>query len=334
VPGSLSFVPKDAKIHRSIVVEPALNSMVQRGIGRLLKEKLRSQGVDLYDQTRNQRLARVGSLDGSLATIDLSSASDTLSRELVYELLPLDWAIFLNYSRTSEVKYKGNLIQLEKWSSMGNGYTFELESMIFYALAFGVCRDLGLPTQSISVYGDDIIVPVEAYTRLRRVLEFCGFTVNNQKSFYSGPFRESCGKDYLSGIDVRPIYVKDLLTYRDLYRLHNFFYSQYDDESCELVLKYIPLHLRLYGPDDERYGHGHLWSREFCKKPYKRARGWGGFVFDTYTLKPTRCFRPLPGDYILPVYSIYAFGSAEDVDHFVVRGDRGYKRTSIYSLTP
>ena len=98
--GKLQFVPKSSKTKRSIVVEPTLNGFGQQGIGKHLKNRLRLFGVDLRDQTRNQNLAREGSLEDNLSTIDLASASDTISYGLVLHLLPVDWFDLLDRFRT------------------------------------------------------------------------------------------------------------------------------------------------------------------------------------------------------------------------------------------
>lgn len=338
--GRLQFVPKNAKTYRSIVVEPLLNSLAQKGIGSYLRDRLRRVGVDLNDQTRNQQLARKGSVDGSLATVDLSSASDTISKEIVSALLPLDWYSFLSRYRTGRVTYRGASFSQEKFSSMGNAFTFELESLLFYALAHSVCRHLRLSTDDVSVYGDDIIVPVEAFPLLCDVLNACGFSVNAKKSFASGHFRESCGKDYLHGIDVRPYYQKKLVSPLSLFVLHNYYMRCFDFESARAVLKYIPVALRLYGPDG--YGDGHLIGSWEGRQPrHVRRRGWEGSTFDTYALTNRVIKRPAPGDYILPGYSIYVRGDPEGpvhldppspTDHFVVRGVKGYKRLTIYTL--
>lgn len=84
------MVPKSAKTHRTISAEPTGNSFLQQGVGRYIRQRLKRFGVDLDDQTINQDLARRALLD-NLATIDLSSASDTLSIGLVKLLLPPDW---------------------------------------------------------------------------------------------------------------------------------------------------------------------------------------------------------------------------------------------------
>lgn len=98
----VAFVPKDAKTSRTICIEPHLNIYFQKGVGTYLKRLLKRRGVDLRKegQPRNQWLARLASRTGYLATIDLSSASDTVSRELVWDLLPYDWACFLDDLRS------------------------------------------------------------------------------------------------------------------------------------------------------------------------------------------------------------------------------------------
>ena len=187
-----------------------------------MRDRLRRFGIDLSSQERNKNLARIGSLTKALATLDLSSASDMISIELVYHLLPIEWVFFLKYFRTPVVEYQGNRHVLEKFSSMGNGFTFPLESLIFYALAISCVEEKEL-FDCVSVYGDDIIIPVKYYDTLVQVLTCCGFSVNKSKSFKNGPFRESCGGDYYEGIDIRPVYLKDRLSGFDAFRLHNFF---------------------------------------------------------------------------------------------------------------
>lgn len=198
-------VPKTAKTDRGICVEPTLNSFAQLGVGSVIRDKLKRFGVDLNDQTKNQNLAQRAWKDG-LATIDLSAASDSVSASLVHTILPYAWFELLDLFRCDFSYVKGMWVELEKFSSMGNGYTFELESLIFYAL----CR-MCVPIHDhgkISVYGDDIIVPREYAGLLIERLEFLGFKVNRSKSFLAGNFFESCGADFFKGINVRPFYLK------------------------------------------------------------------------------------------------------------------------------
>jgi hypothetical protein len=208
VPGNrIAFVPKTAVTHRTIAIEPLMNVYAQLGLGKLMRRKLRLKcGLDLDDQVPNQDMACRGSIDGSLATIDLSSASDTVARELVRFLLPHEWFERLDLCRSKVGLLDGKWLRYEKFSSMGNGYTFELETLIFWSLAISCVKLLELDPFEVRVYGDDIIVPSKAYDFLIEVLTFCGFTANSSKSFREGPFRESCGKDFYDGLEVRPFF--------------------------------------------------------------------------------------------------------------------------------
>lgn len=213
VPGNkVTFVPKTGLVDRPIAIEPLINIYAQLGIGKMIRKRLQKVGIDLNDQSRNQRLAAQGSLNGLLSTIDLSSASDTVSRNLVSFLLPEKWHDRMDLCRSKVGLFEDKWIYYEKFSSMGNGFTFELESLIFWALAASVCQALGINSSEVSVYGDDIIVPVQAYDLLETVLTFCGFVLNKAKSFKEGYFRESCGKDYYNGINVRPFFQKEVPT--------------------------------------------------------------------------------------------------------------------------
>lgn len=336
-PGELMFVPKSAKTHRSIIVEPSLNSLVQKGIGTVLKRRLKRAGVDLYDQSRNRELARRSSMDNSLATIDLSSASDTISRELVSQLLPLDWYILLNSSRTSSVIHKksGQVFDLHKFSSMGNGYTFELESLIFYALTWAVCRVEEIQP-FVSVYGDDIICPTSIYDNLSDVFTYCGFSVNRKKSFIDGPFRESCGADFLNGVNVRPYYQKTTWSPAALCCFYNNLirsgWSGVFPRALSILLENIPDQFRIYGPDG--FGDGHLISDAPPLRHHRREHGWEGFVFDTFIPLTRKVKHKCVGHSILPYYSVYIGESREQsVNHFIVRGTRaGQKRISVYKL--
>jgi hypothetical protein len=63
---------------------------------------------------------------------------------------------------------------------------------------------------SVSVYGDDMIAPVDAFETIVDLLESLGFKVNLSKTFSKGKFRESCGIDAWDGVNVTPSYVKVL----------------------------------------------------------------------------------------------------------------------------
>lgn len=214
------FVDKNAKTDRFISAEPSGNLFLQLGFGSAIRKRLKRVGVNLDDQKINQRYAARAWVDG-LATVDLSRASDTICRELVWLLLPPSWAFALDSVRSPACQLEGRTYHLSKFSSMGNGFTFELESLIFWALARATQIIRGDAQGPISVYGDDIICPVGLVPMLRDIFTFCGFTLNDKKTHSDGPFRESCGKHYFEGYDVSPIYQKTDLTGIEQIRGHN-----------------------------------------------------------------------------------------------------------------
>jgi hypothetical protein len=201
----VEVVPKNWKTGRTIACEPEGNVFLQLAGDSYIKNRLkRNLNVDLSDQSRNQELARLGSIDGSLATLDLSMASDTLAYNLVAELLPFEWFKFFNDVRSPLGFFKatGEVLTYAKFSSMGNGATFSLETLVFAAC----CKAVG--STRFSVYGDDIIIESELYRPLTLLLGYFGFKVNDEKSYHTGPFRESCGADWHLGTNVTPFYLR------------------------------------------------------------------------------------------------------------------------------
>jgi hypothetical protein len=222
----ITFVPKNAKTHRPIAVEPDFNLWFQLSIGKMIRRRLkRNAGIDLDTQRNNQSAARLGSITGSLATLDLKSASDTISSEVVrYLISGQDWLACMEACRSHYGTLDGASFKWEKFSSMGNGFTFELETLIFWALAASTCEYLQLDP-AVWVFGDDVVIPTEAASKFEEILHFCGFSLNSSKSFSTGKFRESCGVHYFDGLDCQPIYLKsDFLTVEDVYKAHNAIY--------------------------------------------------------------------------------------------------------------
>jgi len=208
-----TVVPKDAVKDRGIAIEASLNVAYQLSLGRLVKGVLqRKWWLDLRKgQTLHSWLAREASRKGHLCTIDLSNASDTVSRLLVRLFLPSDWYDVMSSLRSPSTLVDGKWHFLEKFSSMGNGYTFELETLIFAAIVRACARLHGitLTPMDVGVYGDDIICPTEISCSVLSLLRYFGFTPNPKKTFTTGSFRESCGGDFYAGFDVRAHYVKE-----------------------------------------------------------------------------------------------------------------------------
>lgn len=326
-PSKFGTVPKNYKTDRGICVEPSLNAFFQGAVGRYIRNRLYRVGVNLRDgKTINQRLARKGSIDQSIATIDLSMASDTIAYNLVAHLLPLDWFRLLDVLRSDTAIFEGKNLILEKFSSMGNGFTFELETLIFHCLGLACAETIGVYEKHLHhTVGDDIIVPACVGPLLIEVLEYCGFVVNTDKSFLKGNFRESCGGDYHKGNSVRPWFKKESFSSRTLYGLHNWCFRE--GRSLEVESSIHRDHEFLYGPDG--YGDGHLVVSNPFPYLYRTRKlirgGYGGFFFDTYTLKPRHYVENLPNDRFVPAYTAYVRASVDDpFDITVRRGHKGY----------
>lgn len=210
-----STVPKTGLTDRSIGVEPSINVFYQLALGRLIRRRLSDNaGWNLsMAQDIHRQVAYDCSVVPTYATLDLSNASDTLCRNLVRLLLPPSWLALLDALRSPTTEIGGKVVYLDKFSSMGNGFTFELETLVFAALCSAVLKKHGGWGQlgmDLFVFGDDIIVPDCLVREVSAVLAFCGFKLNESKSFFGDvPFRESCGADYFRGVSVRPLYLKE-----------------------------------------------------------------------------------------------------------------------------
>lgn len=221
----LSFVPKNNAVARSICTEPSLNMFAQLGYGKLIEDRLkRRYSIDLSDQPDiNAALARRGSVDQSYFTIDLSMASDSISLNMLERFVPPHVVSMLEALRSPVTTTpNGEEIVLHMVSSMGNGFTFPLQTALFCCAVDAAFRTDNTPMRRVDrakgtlpnfgVFGDDIIGPNGLYDKVARLLELLGFTVNTEKSFSDGFFRESCGSDYYLGFNVRGVYIKSLKT--------------------------------------------------------------------------------------------------------------------------
>jgi hypothetical protein len=308
-------VPKDASTNRVIAVEPGINLWFQSSIGDMVGKRLLRRGIDLRFQERNQELARLGSINNRLATVDLSSASDSIARAVVEELLPPRWYHVMDACRSHYGSRNGQVKKWEKFSSMGNGFTFQLETLIFYAVALCCTEYLHQETGAVSAYGDDVIIPSACYELFSRMMDFYGFRVNGKKSHTDSPFRESCGAHWYRGVDVKPIYLKDRVSsVLSIYRLANavrrlshrrMFLYGCDSKLrgvFDLLFKKVPAGLRLLVPD---------------------GKGDGGFVVNFDEATPSRARNGIEG---------YHYRALSEVSHAYYDETEGYLLASLWSL--
>ncbi len=213
-------VDKDSTKRRFISTEPTGNMYLQQGTMECFYNRLKAVGLDLeLLPMQHIRRAYLSSITCREATIDWASASDCEAIELVRWGLPGDWFGIVDAIRSPTTSIGDEEVVLGMVSTMGNANTFPIETLLFWAYAHAVRLSENPLTNAlypkwedlltVSVFGDDCIVPTVMAESYIAVMERIGFIVNDSKSFYgSEPFRESCGGDFLHGYDVRPYTIR------------------------------------------------------------------------------------------------------------------------------
>jgi len=220
VPVKVTLVPKTLKTPRVIAMEPTCMQYMQQAVLRTFlehfyKDDFLKKVIGFDDQEPNRQMAYQGSLDQRTATLDLSDASDRVSNQLVRSMFNrwphLKGAVEATRSRRAELP-SGEVIRLSKFASMGSALCFPIEAMVFTTMIFvGIQRSLNKPlgrkdlygfSDSVRVFGDDLIVPTDHVRSVVQTLEHFGARVGLDKSFWTGKFRESCGREYFNGHDV------------------------------------------------------------------------------------------------------------------------------------
>lgn len=306
------FVPKTFSKLRTISMEPTAIQYFQQGVMKRLYHYIDchpylGRRVQLRDQSQNRNMARQGSIDNSLSTIDLSAASDTVAWALVKGVFagtPLLKWLYATRSKTTKLP-NGDAIALKKFAPMGSALCFPIECLIFSAVVeYTTQKWCTLHNQAkpdYTVYGDDLVIPSHLSGEIIEALESLGFVVNKDKSFCNGPFRESCGGDYYEGFDVSSLYYRlpafrskrvapevyaaicstiNLCVERDLPILRSFlldlivkmkpYFSSKTTESPSLYSPF-PTNFHVSQKWDENW---QLWLGKFCtvsSRPVKRV---------------------------------------------------------------
>lgn len=228
-PVRVIFVPKTAKTPRVIAIEPVYMQYTQQAflsafVDGIESDPLLGRSIHFTDSSINSSLARKASIDKSYATLDLSEASDRVHAALVVALFGsntgLRNAVFACRSAKAKLP-NGEIITLKKFASMGSALCFPIESMVFFTLCvLAGLRVRGKPVSlpyirdvasQITVFGDDLIVPVAWSEMCINMIESVGLRVNRSKSFSNGSFRESCGTDAYKGHLVTPVYIRSVM---------------------------------------------------------------------------------------------------------------------------
>lgn len=337
----ISFVPKTVRTLRSIAVEPLLNTYLQKGVDNVMRRNLLRVGIDLKRQSINSEMARQGSLsdsEESFVTLDLRNASDSISKGLCKQLLPPDWYNFLNCIRSSNYKLDGIEYQYQKFCSMGNGFCFPLETLLFTAAC--VASGCGKAPVDFHVYGDDIIVRKKHVQSLIPLLEDMGFELNSDKSFVEGHFRESCGSDWYNGDDVRPMTLDFRLnSLQSLFKFWNLtrrsartraFFDGIWGDLISLVPKRLQFLRPVAGNEDSAFS---VEKDLFMSSPYAwwskdlQAWGWTELVSLPY---PDKGWKSIPRSNILLVIAALR-GSSSETPFAIRRKARKAIRKVAYS---
>jgi len=203
------LVDKTWKSLRMIMPNTTLGTLYSSGMGRTIEDRLRSHNYDIkHLQPVHGELARFGSLTGSLVTADQSMASDNITVQLVDAILPRPWASALKFGRIEGMALYGQRLATPTFATMGIGFTFPLQTLIFLCLLLSIRDYCKLDEQTVvSVFGDDLIYATEMHQVVCDVFPKLGLVLNIDKTFAEGYFRESCGYDFYRGIDVRPFHL-------------------------------------------------------------------------------------------------------------------------------
>jgi len=212
----VTTVPKNEETDRLVCTEPLWNMAFQLSVGSHIEDGIARAGFDIKTQQfQNRALARSGSVDGTLCTIDLKAASDRITPQLVKALWPASYYWHFDLLRSEYTNINGVDHKLNMLSTMGNGFTFPMMTLTILSLLYAVRNSTTRCSYSLDksitgVFGDDIICHTAEFDQVCSILTRAGLCVNIDKSFSTGSFRESCGGDYEKGVDITPFYVKTL----------------------------------------------------------------------------------------------------------------------------
>lgn len=253
-PSIIRAVPKNWKKMRLIAIEDTTRMYLQQGVFHSLKaaigaSALTKNHIDLSRAYLNAEEARRGSIFRDVDTLDLSSASDSVGKKFVQELFGDTWLwTTLETCSTHAFDVEGEQVASRIFATMGNAVCFPVMTIILSLACREAEEACGVPHRH-RCYGDDITIDSRATKTLVENLTSYGFTVNTDKSFCgSTPFRESCGGEYVDGVDVEPIRISRKFATLDLEQ----------EQSIEEIEKLRALYNRLFTDFP--------WTRDFLAR--------------------------------------------------------------------
>lgn len=192
-------VEKNVKTRRFINIEPLFNMLYQRGVGLILRRALAMVGNDLEEGQNAHNVAICTML---YSTVDLRNASDSniyIAAKALLQRSSAELWKSIDRSRSETTTFfnfpvKGvESVEVNcKLSSMGNGFTFEVMTLLLLAQA-------RVFDNHARVYGDDIIIRNDGPHGFNATIMFIdlisttGWQINPDKTFHDSRFYESCG---------------------------------------------------------------------------------------------------------------------------------------------
>jgi hypothetical protein len=219
-------VPKSYKASRIIAMDDTYRNAISLQIEEIFRNCDRNAKypqIDLERQEINQEYAYEGSVFGNIATLDASHASDLQSKTLFIDVFPLEYTRRVASLLPDHYEVNGSVRMMQMASTSGHALTFRHETIVYKAIAAaairflsGLCPDLvfqktcmdpsGEEVGFSHAYGDDTEVATEAYDTVLFFFSTLGLIINQDKSYADGPYRESCGKEYMDGKDFTSVY--------------------------------------------------------------------------------------------------------------------------------
>lgn len=180
----MSTVEKTAEKDRPISMEPLFNMVGQLSLASDLRDTLlRVLGINLDTLADLHRgLIRVP----GKATIDFSNASNSNWMVVLRQLWPNNVLRYIEKLRSPVVYVDGQFHHWNMLSPMGCGFTFEVMTLTLLALTRTFDK-------GSTVFGDDVVIQQDHAPAFISLAQSLGWVVNQQKSFITGSFRESCG---------------------------------------------------------------------------------------------------------------------------------------------
>lgn len=270
--------------------------VTERSVGSLRRFALNeSQVCDFPQSEWNKNMARLGSISGDFGTIDLSSASDHISVQLIQSIWPADCFQFMDIIRASKFdcsRFEGGIVNSNIFSTMGNGFTFPVMTMTFLALYYGflcsikMTRRVGVDPKTFCVFGDDMVIPSHYFDGFCCLLVELGLVINHDKSFSTGFFRESCGGDFYAGKDITPFYIKAIDSEADIYTainqvtrwsmVHKVPLTRLLTQLIKLLGDRKPLVVPFWEQDTSGIKHSKCPRRYLYLKPIQKNRFYNG----------------------------------------------------------